>query len=352
MNGRATAARVGIEQVSVGAVLGRGGQGVVRAVSGMLINRSWTVVYKEYGPGLLDKVNVPALEAMVAFLGELDTDTGRWIAEHMAWPAALVVEGERTRGFLMRQVPEVFLRRLHHTPNAVPVVGGFEFLLNSPDYLARVGISISLRQRLQLLLDLAHTFTRLHALDIVVGDLSPKNVLFKLDPQPSCFLIDCDAMRLQGRDVLPQAETPSWALPTGEPVGTVEGDAYKFGLIVIRTLDGSQDGHDTAAVDRVAAELGVLARRSLSASPARRPAPADWLEPLDRALALHPAGQSKSPVAGSGARVPPLLATGPWYPVPRTATPRIAGEGAGTRVVVGLGALLLVLLLLISIFLT
>jgi hypothetical protein len=65
--------------------------------------------------------------------------------------------------------------------------------------------------------------TRLHRLGVVVGDLSPKNLLFSLKPAPSCFLIDCDAMlvragrccrkcrRPTGHPASPSAGTPAFA---------------------------------------------------------------------------------------------------------------------------------------------
>ena len=57
-------------------------------------------------------------------------------------------------------------------------------------------------QRVALLQNLAVILSRLHGLGVVVGDLSPKNLLFRLTPSPSCFLIDCDAMRVRGASVL------------------------------------------------------------------------------------------------------------------------------------------------------
>src|ERR1019366_7340580 len=121
--------------------------------------------------------------------------------------------------------------------------------------------------------------------DVVVGDLSPKNLLFSLAPEPGCFIIDCDAMRVRGETVLPQAQTPDWEVPAGEPIATPAADAYKFGLLAIRLFARDQSSSDPAALAALSPELGRLADLSLHDDPARRPGPGAWVPALDAAAA-------------------------------------------------------------------
>jgi serine/threonine protein kinase len=88
---------------------------------------------------------------------------------------------------------------------------------------------------------------RLHGHGVVVGDLSPKNVLFTLDGQPRCLLIDCDSMRFRGKYV-PEAEK-----------ATVASDSFKFGLIATRVFNREQDSRDLTPLRGNSTELASLA---------------------------------------------------------------------------------------------
>ena len=73
----------------------------------------------------------------------------------------------------------------------------------------------------------------LHELDVVVGDLSPNNLLFSTTSRPRCYFIDCDAMRVGGRSILPQIETQDWQAPSaGEPIGTTYSRLLQVRLAV------------------------------------------------------------------------------------------------------------------------
>ncbi|MFE2996159.1 hypothetical protein ACFXG4_14215 [Nocardia sp. NPDC059246] len=247
----------------------------------------WPVVFKEYGAALLPQLDAAALIEMVNLLFGLSATEGEWLCEHAAWPSAVVERHGRACGFLMRSVPDRFrfdLRSLSGTTSTTRRLTNFEYLLNDDAYIAGIGLRINDTDRLRLLADLAATLTRLHRLGIVVGDLSPKNLLFSTMPDPACFLLDCDAMRLYGASVLPQAETPDWQLPRGEEKATRPGDVYKLGLLAIRLFERNQTTTDPTALDAITPALGNLAQTSLSPEPERRPSPALWTEMLSAAV--------------------------------------------------------------------
>ncbi|MGP4002731.1 hypothetical protein [Streptomyces sp. 8N706] len=330
-----TGDRVELAKLVKGAELGRGGQGTVHEIRNERPG-SWPVAYKEYSDASLATLNAPALDAMVVFIHGLDYAVGAWIGEHSSWPAKVVVHQGRTRGFLMRRIPDRFFRAVG-PGNGPRKPSGFEFLLNEDKYLTKVGIVISDEQRLRLLRDLGAMLARFHSLGAVVGDLSPKNLLFGLEPEPSCFLIDCDAMRLHGRDVLPQMETPGWNVPAGEPPATQRSDAYKFGLLAARLIGGQQDGKDVSALTAVDAELGALATRSWG-TPAGRPPLSEWFTPLDRAIAAAPTARrtvrrpTPTVVTANAQTAPtPSLPTVTRRAAPRTSPPPAAVRRTTTR---------------------
>jgi serine/threonine protein kinase len=300
---------VDIGTLTLGRRLGQGGQGAVHAVENKKINKDWDVVYKEYNPTSQALLDDSALTAMVDLLSDLNGDDGQWLCEKTAWPAAVVERDGDICGFLMRAVPDRFqfvMQSLGGSGTGTRRLANLEFLLNDDVYLASIGLRVSERDRLALLADLAATLTRLHHLGITVGDLSPKNLLFTMTPQPEVFLIDCDAMRLNGTTALPQAETPDWQIPDGEEKATQVSDVYKFALLAVRLTAQDQTTTDPAALTASNPALGDLARSSLSTDPASRPSPAMWSEQLTAALpnastALTPA----SPPRPTPAAPPP-----------------------------------------------
>jgi len=264
--------------------LGGGGQGDVYRAPNVRISFAASAAFKEYKPAWRGKVDFSALEAMAAFLGGRSFTEGSELVERVAWPTKIVTDAGASVGFLMPEVPAEFL-----VPIALPsgarqsVLAGFQLLLNPPSYLARLGISVTERDRYLLLAEIAESLALFHRYDIAVGDLSPKNVLFSLTPSPRCFFVDADAMRLAGRGAMDQAETPDWEISTvsSEELATLATDRYKLGLLVLRLLAGDQSTRDPSALPpSVPADVRDLLVRSLSANPSPRLAPSAWVGPL------------------------------------------------------------------------
>lgn len=215
---------------------------------------AWPAVYKEYDPDILPSVDAAALASMVGLLTELGAAEGEWLCERIAWPVTVVEDHGRTVGFLTRATPDRFLET-------------FADLLNDDRY--------GERDRLSLLNDLASVLHRLHRIGIVVGDLSPRNLLFTMHPRPECFFVDCDAMQLRGVGVLPGTEEKA----------TRASDVYNFGLLAVRLFARDETSTDPAALAAVHPALAALARTSLDPDPAQRPTLVYWTELLSAALA-------------------------------------------------------------------
>ncbi|MGW5224404.1 hypothetical protein ACWEP5_05505 [Nocardia niigatensis] len=327
----------------LGRRLGQGGQGTVHEVTNRTISvgggPGWPVVFKEYDAALQSRLDADALAAMVTMVFELNAMEGAWLCERAAWPAAVVERQGRACGFLMRAVPDRFrfdLRSLSGATTTGPRLANVEYLLNDDAYIAGIGLTISDSDRVALLAELAATLARLHRLDIVVGDLSPKNLLFSTVPGAACFLLDCDAMRLRGASVLPQAETPDWQLPPGEEKATRPGDIYKFGLLAVRLFDRSQTTADPSALAAVTPALGDLARTSLAPEPALRPSLGMWTEML---CAATPTAAMAAP-SRSASRPSRIAVTPTPPPVP-------GPPDSQTAMALGLGIAVVVIIALV-----
>ncbi|MFF4407596.1 hypothetical protein [Streptomyces sp. NPDC001404] len=304
--------------LALGRQLGRGGQGTVYEVTNKRINQAdgggWDVAYKEYTATVLPDLDAAALASQVDLLGELDAAEGRWLCDKTAWPAVVVEREGQACGFLMRAVPDRFrfaYQSLAGTTVQTRRLANLEYLLNDDTYVAGVGLTISERDRLLLLADLAAALARLHRIGIAVGDLSPKNLLFTTDPKPECFLIDCDAMRLRGATVLPQAETPDWRIPAGEESATRTSDIYKLTLLAIRLFARDQTAADPTALAAISPALGDLAHAGLTTDPARRPAPTAWAEQLTTAAATASTAPATAASSPRKPHRPPPASTSP-----------------------------------------
>ena len=212
--------RVEASTLQLGNDMGSGGQGKVTAIDsgGEEFDRT-PVVLKRYLPAVADWLDISVLEDIVNFPLSLEPRYKAWLKESFAWPTRLVEDNGSVCGFLMRAVePSFYFNFQTRTRGSVQQLASIGFLLNHDDYVSTAGLSISERDRLDLLKNLADILSQMHAFGLTIGDFSPKNILFKLSPSPSCLIIDCDAITLQGRSALPRIETPDsgdscWRVP-------------------------------------------------------------------------------------------------------------------------------------------
>lgn len=285
------ASNVRIERSRLGTItrLGVGGQGVVYAAPSLRMQYASALVYKEYKPHVIAGLDVTVLEAMPAYLETLQFSDGMELLSLSAWPCRLVEEAGAVRGFVMPAIPNEFFLDLKKASGVQRGAGEFQHLLNGESFLVRRQIPLTDRDRFELLADAARGLAVFHRHGIAVGDLSPKNLLFSLNPHAKVFFIDCDAMRFQGRSVMPQLETPGWevhAVNPGEELGTEASDIYKLALLALRLFAGDQSTTDPSRLPSlVPKEVRQLVSAGLSKSPAARPSPDAWVRPLLTAAA-------------------------------------------------------------------
>lgn len=325
--------RVDVGSLNLGAELGRGGQGKVTAVTGFLVEGQWTAALKRYSSDVLAQADTAVLHELVYFPRQLSPGNGRWLLGNTAWPAVLAEDNGAICGFLMRTVPRrYYFDRQTQTLGSRQQLADIAYVLNDDSYVRDVGLSVSDWHRIALLKDLAGTLARLHSLGVIFGDFSPKNVLFSLQGAPSCFLIDCDAVQLNGESVTRQVQTPDWEAPAAETRATAATDAYKFGLLAIRLFARDQSSRDTTALRKLSPELGMLAQLSQQSDPQCRPLPAAWIAPLEEA-ANSGAAQCTATASKQRPTTPPHRFSVPSAPVGGLAatSPRVAGLAAPRR---------------------
>ncbi|MFD5798172.1 hypothetical protein ACFWIO_32540 [Streptomyces diastatochromogenes] len=243
-------ADVPLGMLNLGDRIGDGGQGEVYEVGGpdRLLYKSYREPHKVNGDELADLV------ALRQQLGPADRD--RLDAE-TAWPLCRVLDGGRVTGFLMHRAPDSMTWR---TARGDTRLTDLSYLLRRPKAAWQAVPQPTPAERYALVLAVVELFAWLHALGLVVGDVSQANVLWTVRPGPAVHLLDCDGVRPAGRaPVLDQADTPDWLDPLAAPGAvTVDSDRYKVALVVGRVL--GQDAY-TAPGRTLTLLPGVLDER-------------------------------------------------------------------------------------------
>jgi hypothetical protein len=278
----------------------QGGEGTLYRVTGMTGPFGTPILYKEYRSGRVGDLDGATLDRFPVFARSLSETSLGWLYQRASWPAWIVDDSDTAAGVLIPLAPEVFMTELHRPSGGRRrVPAKFELLLNGRAFLENVGLDISMRQRIQLLVAVAETMAFFHSHAVAVGDFSCKNVLFSLWPRPACYFIDCDSMAWDGRTALPAGETPEWELLPGETLATTTGDVYKFALLVLRMHTGAQHHRDAARLPaQTWPALRAMVERTLAGPANDRPLITEWIQPLRAAAEVAAASSPGAPAKG------------------------------------------------------
>jgi hypothetical protein len=253
--------------------IGRGGMGSVYLLSSYnLANAAGPFVYKEYDPKILPDISGQGLASVIAVRERLGPKERQWLDGCTVWPLRIVEERGAVTGIIMRLIPDDYFQQFVVPSGDVVVVPrDLQSLLISGKRCKQLGWPFAEpRQRLQLCALFAYMVAFLHRRDIVFGDISAGNVLYRLTPETGLMLVDCDAIRKVGNaPVVPQGHTPDWFPPERfTKPQSVRSDRYKLGLFILRVLapgDGASVNRDPDAARSALDARGMqLLRASLS----------------------------------------------------------------------------------------
>ena len=282
--------------------IGSGGTANVFALKSYMLahipEQKW--VYKKFKP-THRPVSLYGMRALVKLIESLEPKRRDLFDRAFNWPERAVVDdGDGASGVVLPLIAEEYfvdLRLSDGTVKRKPAEA--QFLLSDRDYCATVGLPYpDEEQRRQLCRSLCYAIALLHRADVVYGDLSARNILFRLHPRPAVKLVDCDAVRVSGAAAAfgAQPHSPDWEPPeaiaarkrrdSGWTIQSKETDLYKLGLAVLRILTpgkGSSTNVDPASARGVLpSHLYTLLQRSLSPDPNARPTAKTWYEELQR----------------------------------------------------------------------
>lgn len=259
--------------------IGRGGEGVVYRCRARP-----NQVYKEFQPQVLAEVDEDALDRLIALPSSLDKASHQYLLARTTWPLEKVVHKGAPIGYTMPLIPGSFF--VTHGVRAYPKTCECDWnkLAMRTTWLDNSNIvsdvpQVSGTQLLELLMDLCRTVELLHRMRLVIGDISGRNMLWRVSPSPTVMMIDNDGYRVEGmRGVTLPKQTPDWQDPyLGGADTTHHSDLYKLSLAMLRGYLGSgiikPEQVDTK--DPAVTGLVDLARRGTG--PSNRPIASEWL---------------------------------------------------------------------------
>lgn len=313
-----------IEKKDLGKIeeLNSGGEGVVYKI---LSDEG--SVFKEFKEEVRHELNPTSLKDLIELPKSMIAMDRAFLLEHTVWPQAIVNQKSKFVGFTMPIIHDTFF--VTHGVRAYPGHTDCDWnklimrktWVNNPNVVSTVpqldGIPL-----LDLLIDLAETYSFLHRHKIIVGDISGRNMVWRARPNPRVVLLDNDGFRVNGVDgVVHPKQTPDWVDPYLNGADTTfESDQYKIGLAMLRGYFGlgvltPNSKEISGCSDPVGKDIIQLTQRSTDQN--NRPNAEDWVQLLRRhrrlmSLAGRPVIALEKPTIGvPGNRVTSLIAKRP-----------------------------------------
>jgi serine/threonine protein kinase len=300
-----TAAVATLKETDLGDLtqIGAGGMAKVFAIPDFFLPEcpGRRLVYKKLRPKVRP-VPLYGLAALTRVLSELETDHRAAVERSFNWPLRVVVDdGDGAAGVVLPLIPDEYFLDLHLTSGSIrrrPAEA--QYLFCDSGYCSTMRIPfLDEHARRALCRSLSYALGLLDRADVVYGDLSALNIIFRLTPRPAVMLVDCDAIRLTGGAAAlgRQPHSPDWEPPealrakrlrdnTEYCIQNKPTDRYKLGLAILRILTpgpGCSTNLDpTVARHILPPKLYELLERSLSDNADDRPSARAWYEELTR----------------------------------------------------------------------
>lgn len=269
--------------------LGKGGEGQVFAVPSRP-----HAVYKQYLQTAATAPGQGGLQALIDLKATMSPSEQSWLNERAVWPETIVVDQGRMRGFLMRKIAPEYFRQQGIRLSPRNVLCEWNLLAMRDRYLRNPNIvstvpDIEPFDALRLVIDLAKTVALLHKYNVIVGDMSGRNLLWTDSPTWRVLIIDCDSLRVDGSaGVASPKQSPDWDDPHLNGAATTKNsDVYKLGLAAFRgvwaaTTDRPDHSVPLRVPSGVPDDLSNLVLLSTSAG--ERPKAEEWVTRLEPSI--------------------------------------------------------------------
>ena len=257
----------------------------------------WPLVYKRFKKATRP-IPIFGLEALVKLRDGLQPDQQKVMDQQFNWMVRVVVDGQHgASGILLPRLDGTYFTKKYNSYGEVSE-GPCEAqnLTATDDFFQRWRIpNPSMEQRFLLCRSLALGLGKLHRAEVIYGDLSLRNFLYRLEPSVSVMFVDTDAVRPKGGSspLGRQPHTGDWEPPealaaqrNGNKVGfaiqNFETDRYKLGLAILRILARVPRAGETRDPNHIRSAVPKstfsMLQNSLHGKPADRPTAKDWYQ--------------------------------------------------------------------------
>jgi hypothetical protein len=296
--------QVELNSLSISDKLGDGGEGEVFRVS----NHSGQVL-KLFKDAVRHELNETGLIDTVGLLSSMDAADRKFIESRSVWPSTVVRDNGVFVGFLMPILPQNYFVKHGQRGNPVDGMNDWNKLTfrkewcqnpnlesSSPSLWYPTGKSqdnlndVEKEKQLtllRLLHDAARIFDVLHRYDIVVGDVSGRNILWSGNVGDTAMLIDCDGCRLENSVGVTRAkQSPEWFDPSLSGPTNIQSDLYKLAVAIYRGYFsdglGLPSGNKVPLVSKTDRVIFDLSERGVGNL--NRPVASEWIEALSAAI--------------------------------------------------------------------
>lgn len=207
------------------------------------------IAVKIYKPNVIGELHLPSLEALLNTIQALESHARTRILQRAAFPIDLVTDNGGWIGFTMPLLADTFFAV--HGVRAMPkrVELDWNRLTMSHRWVGNSNIVSQIpipteRQQLEIALSLAQTVAALHQAGIIIGDVSGRNLLWSLQPEPLAYFLDTDSFRISKMPgTTTPKETDGWRDPqlNGQPTN-FSSDCFKLALAISRIFFSSEFG--------------------------------------------------------------------------------------------------------------
>lgn len=213
---------------------------------------------------------------------------------------------DKFKGYVMRKIPEMYLpkKKSLYSDEVKVVERTLAYALNDDETKLKLQEPIiSVIGRKIILLKLLYVMSIFHRNDIIVGDISPNNILVYVDPvdqkKNSILFLDTDSFRTKNAMFpLYQPHTPNWIPPEcrnsvsdiNKFFQSKQTDVWKISILILRlyyfgpqrTAIESSDEALNRISSEVSKEFSALIQRGLDKNPDNRPSILEILNALRR----------------------------------------------------------------------
>jgi|688.fasta_scaffold27218_2 hypothetical protein len=219
--------------------IGDGGEGEVFRIPNMPGQ-----VYKKFKKSVSADISEVGLIETIKILETFSSEDKKYIESRTVWPHTLVRRDSRVSGFIMPILGSEFFCLQGQAASPIETFSDWNKLSYRDITAANLNIYTSLPnlsepshrlELLKLLLDLTKIFSVLHKYGVVIGDVSGRNLVWTIEPEPRVVVIDCDGLRKAGTDAVTKAkQSPDWFDKHLVGPTTLDSDLYKLALAVFR----------------------------------------------------------------------------------------------------------------------